>query len=173
MISSFILQFNFNKFEASLLWAPLENQFTLGNATICIRSGLVQSFAKCPLLSQLKHLTLEMSYFEFFAGSSLPIDFSLLLWSPSFLWLHLCLLQLLLQLFKLVWFLWVTLLLVSPWGMEGLLPLYTPPFSSSFGGCSGYPSSNKRSSTPKALNHVGRSTFSHVIPSKGLESGSN
>jgi len=66
------LTIKFNKLEALLSWAPIlatkppwrinlpwaMQSFTQG--------GLGQSFAKCPLLSQLKHLTLDRSRFTFF-----------------------------------------------------------------------------------------------------------
>jgi hypothetical protein len=57
--------------------APLDNKLTLGNALI-YPMWLGVSFAKCLLLSQLKHLTLDRSRFAFLTGNSLFANFSLL-----------------------------------------------------------------------------------------------
>ncbi len=81
----FILKVNFNKLEALLLWAPLDNQLTLGNVIICTQGSSRPSFARCLLLSQLKHLTLDRFCFTFFTNGYLPIDFSLSPSSPDFI----------------------------------------------------------------------------------------
>jgi hypothetical protein len=63
--SSFILQFNFNKLEASFSFAhilamkPPWRINLLWAMHSLTQGGLGQSFTKCPLLSQLKHLTLD------------------------------------------------------------------------------------------------------------------
>jgi hypothetical protein len=48
------------------------------------QGGLGQSFAKCPLLSQLKHLTLDKSHLTFLIGGFLLVNYFLLFRGPSF-----------------------------------------------------------------------------------------
>lgn len=53
-----------------------------------IQGGLGQSFAKCSLLSQLKHLTLNKSRFAFLINNSLLANFSLSFWGHVLPWPH-------------------------------------------------------------------------------------
>jgi hypothetical protein len=68
------------------------------------QGGLGQSFTKCSLLSQLKHFTLDKSYFAFLINGSLFANFSLSFWSPVLPWPHFRLLWPLLPLLGPTWF---------------------------------------------------------------------
>jgi hypothetical protein len=94
--SSFILQFNFNKIESITFMCPYFNHETPWRIDLpwamhsLTQSGLGRSFPKCPLLSQLKHLTLDRSYFTFLISDSLFVDFSLSFWNHDLPWPHCC-----------------------------------------------------------------------------------
>ncbi len=81
--SSFILQFNLSKLKVLLLCTFISAMMSPWKINLLwamhslTQGGLGQCFVKCPLLSQLKHLTLDKFRFTFFIGGFLLVEFSL------------------------------------------------------------------------------------------------